>query len=898
MTVSSSGPAGKAEVSPRVHSGDDRRGFTEFRKEDCPVCGHRGWCAKADDGSVIICRRKSQGAAFEGTDRNGATYYVHLLTNDGDGDSDDKGKPLPKRSGPLPKPAGVEVRDEVYRALLGYLTLDAHHREELKLRGLTEAEIDDCGYRTLRKNAAERRKRLERLAGEFGETVLLTVPGLALDDRKKLTICAPPGLLIPVRNVAGQTVALRVKPEKKLDGGSKYIWLSSASRGGPSSGSQCHVPNYKDPANAIRLTEGELKADIATHRGRMLCLSAPGVSNWNVALPAIRDLGCRTVRVAFDSDGLVNAVVALATVNCCRGLAGLGLNVEIERWHWSDGKGIDDVLVSGKPVEVLTGDRLDAYLDELAGRFELPAKPHAVATGNGRAGGNGKHEPGGNGDGKHPEKPPPEEPDPIRPNESADDPSRLARLFIEGRCRHRDGLTLRYWQGNCLGWDGGAYRAIPDDDVRAQIHPIIKGEFDHLNVEEIAQWERDRDGDQKAKKGPPKALKVTRNLVADTVLALSGYTRLAPRTPQPSWLDGPGPFPADDVLPARNALVHLPGFVAGDPGSVIPPTPRFFCPYSLDYDFDPDVSRPGRWLAFLESLSPDDPELSGTLQEWFGYLLTPDTSHQKILMMIGPKRSGRGTIARVIRGLIGPENVANPTLSGLATNFGVAPLIGKPAAVITDARMSGRTDVAQVVERLLAISGEDAQTIDRKHLAAVTVKLPTRFAIISNELPKLTDASGALPSRLIVLPMTRTFYGKEDRGLTAALLAELPGILLWAIEGWRRLRERGWFVQPAAGKALVEAMEDLASPTGAFLKDRCRIEPGVEVMAAELYREWKDWCQEHGRDKPGDEQVFGRNLRAILPGLKTTSRRQPDGTRKRFYEGIGLFGPVPKAPEY
>jgi putative DNA primase/helicase len=520
-----------------------------------------------------------------------------------------------------------------------------------------------------------------------------------------------------------------------------------------------------------------------------------------------------------------------------------------------------------------------------------------------RGGGNGRPEPGANGNGKH-ETPVGSngrhepEPEPIRPNEAADDPSRLARLFIDGGCRHPDGLMLRYWQGNCLGWDGGAYRAIPDDDVRARIHPIIKGEFDRLNVEEIVQWERDRDGDQRVKKGPPKALKVTRNLVADTVLALAGYTRLAPRTPQPSWLDGPDPFPADDVLPARNALIHLPGFVAGDPGSVIPPTPRFFCPYSLDYDFDPAAPRPARWLAFLESLWPDDPELSGTLQEWFGHLLTPDTSHQKILMMIGPKRSGRGTIARVIRGLIGAENVANPTLSGLATNFGIAPLIGKPAAVITDARMSGRTDVAQVVERLLAISGEDAQTIDRKHLAAVTVKLPTRFAIISNELPKLTDASGALPSRLIVLPMTRTFYGKEDRGLTAALLAELPGILLWAIEGWRRLRERGWFIQPAAGKALVEAMEDLASPTGAFLKDRCRVEPGAEVMAAELYREWKDWCQEHGRDKPGDEQVFGRNLRAILPGLKTPSRRQPDGTRKRFYEGIGLFGPVPKAPEY
>ena len=45
-----------------------------------------------------------------------------------------------------------------------------------------------------------------------------------------------------------------------------------------------------------------------------------------------------------------------------------------------------------------------------------------------------------------------------------------------------------------------------------------------------------------------------------------------------------------------------------------------------------------------------------------GYVLTQDTSHQKILTLIGPPRSGKGVIARVITGLIGPMNVAGTTL--------------------------------------------------------------------------------------------------------------------------------------------------------------------------------------------------------------------------------------------
>lgn len=98
--------------------------------------------------------------------------------------------------------------------------------------------------------------------------------------------------------------------------------------------------------------------------------------------------------------------------------------------------------------------------------------------------------------------------------------------------------------------------------------------------------------------------------------------------------------------------------------------------------------------------------------------------------------------------------------------------------------------------------------------------------LISNELPRLIDSAGALAGRLILLRLTRTFYGREDTTLFEKLIAELPGILLWTIAGWQRLHERGRFVQPATGLDLVEEMENLSSPVGEFLKDRCIVEPG------------------------------------------------------------------------
>ena len=478
----------------------------------------------------------------------------------------------------------------------------------------------------------------------------------------------------------------------------------------------------------------------------------------------------------------------------------------------------------------------------------------------------------------------------IEPNEAPDDPSRLARLFLDA-CRHEGDLTLRYWQGEFHLWTG-AYQTVLDGGIRARLHPTIKAEFDRLNLEEIADWEER----QKGPKPAPQVRKVTNNLVSNTVLALQGYTLIPERTLQPSWLEESKgvPFPAKDVLPMKNALIHLPSYIAGHPDAIHPPTSRFFCPYALDYDFDPQPPKPMEWFAFLRSIFDDDVESIDALQDWMGLQLTPDTSHQKIGMLIGPKRSGKGTIARVMKGLLGEANVANPTLSSLSANFGLSPLIGKPTAIISDARLSGRTDVAQVVERLLSISGEDGQTIDRKHLPAVTVNLPTRFTIISNELPRFSDSSGALAGRMILLELTKTFFGNEDLRLTDRLLGELPGILLWAIGGWKRLRERGRLIQPESGKAMVEEMEDLASPVGAFLKDCCEVKPGFEVATSELYAAWKEWCHQRGRDKPGDAAGFGRSLRAVLPGLgHTPNRLQPDGSKQRFYEGIRLVDRIP-----
>jgi putative DNA primase/helicase len=266
--------------------------------------------------------------------------------------------------------------------------------------------------------------------------------------------------------------------------------------------------------------------------------------------------------------------------------------------------------------------------------------------------------------------------------------------------------------------------------------------------------------------------------------------------------------------------------------------------------------------------------------------LGADTRQQKILLIVGPKRSGKGTIARVMAHLLGPDNCCAPTLASLSQNFGLQAIVGKRAAFISDARLSSRADQAVIAERLLSISGEDRITVDRKYLTPWTGRVGARFTIFTNELPRLGDASGALSSRFLLLKMVNSFFGKEDHALTDNLLTELPGIFRWAWQGWQRLRDRGHFVMPASACASIQELEDLTSPIAAFIREECTVGPESWIECDTLWKRWCAWCETQGRTHPGSQPTFGRDLSSAIPTLHRARLRGDNGGRLYAYMGI------------
>jgi putative DNA primase/helicase len=442
------------------------------------------------------------------------------------------------------------------------------------------------------------------------------------------------------------------------------------------------------------------------------------------------------------------------------------------------------------------------------------------------------------------------------------DPLVNARRFLRERFDHADHRTLVAHGGILLLHEGSHWRELEEDRLVADL------------------WEYLGDAVYPSGTGF-RAFSPTPASVKQIVEALRAATYLSRDIYAPSWLGGDGPFPAAESIACRNGILHVPD------RRLIAHTPRFFVQHAVPLDYEQNAPEPAKWLEFLQGIWPNDPEMPAALQEMFGYILSGDTSLQKMFLLIGPPRSGKSTIARVLISLMGGSHrVAGPTLNSLSTNFGLQPLIGKSLAVIADARLQGGGQPI-VLERLLSISGEDMLTIDRKNLTSWTGTLPTRIVMLTNELPRLSDSSGAVASRFIPYETEVSFLGREDPNLPAKLLTELPGILNWALDGLDRVAEQNRLTVPAASASVQQDLEAYTSPVSQFVRDRCIVDSTLSCTKEDLYREWQRWSAGQGHTLPITRATFGVRLKAAVPSLDTGKRTTEDG-RKNLYIGIGL----------
>lgn len=285
----------------------------------CPICGRKKYCGGWPATGKVLCTRHD--TAPDGTPgrpgryKDGGEFWVFVL------DQDAERLPVvyeaPVR---CVDRAPYDVLDRAYRIVLDALPhVSGDSLAHMVRRGFTEVQVhEEIGCRSLRRNT-DRFRIAARVVDSLGLESALGVPGLYMKATKhgeKPFLGGAQGIVIPCRDLSGRVLALKIRvldPDTVEQHG-KYLSLSSSgeSRGnGPSAIPVVHVPAFRPAAvDALRVTEGELKAEILTRRTGILTISIPGVDQWRRAMPVLREFRPRRVLVAFDGNWQTNPDVA------------------------------------------------------------------------------------------------------------------------------------------------------------------------------------------------------------------------------------------------------------------------------------------------------------------------------------------------------------------------------------------------------------------------------------------------------------------------------------------------------------------------------------------------------------------------------------------------------------
>jgi putative DNA primase/helicase len=406
-----------------------------------------------------------------------------------------------------------------------------------------------------------------------------------------------------------------------------------------------------------------------------------------------------------------------------------------------------------------------------------------------------------------------------------------------------------WWRGDYYRWDGTRYRLWRDEAVDNWLYAqTADALYEQADDKGVTPW------------------RPTENKITGVSHALSRGVLYRSSDDEP------------DDSPAQVACAN--GVYDVVTGTLLPHDPQRFNLQSLAFDYDPQAKCP-IWEWFLNDVLP--PDAQRFLRQWFGYILSGRTDLEKIAHLQGRPRSGKGTAAHVLEALVGGESVASPSMPSLVGSFGEQPLIGKTLAIFSDISWSHR-DIVEGVEILKKISGNDTRDVNRKNREVWHGRLGVRFMIMGNDMPRFTDASGALAGRMIHIQFPGTVAGRERTSLKAELLAELPGILNWALEGLRELTELGRFTEPATSAELAAEVRRQQSPVQAFLDDTCAFAENVPpVPLDELFPVYRAWARAADAEHALDRERFSRALASA--GL-TIERKMIDGVRARRVHGI------------
>lgn len=410
---------------------------------------------------------------------------------------------------------------------------------------------------------------------------------------------------------------------------------------------------------------------------------------------------------------------------------------------------------------------------------------------------------------------------------------------------------IRQFNGKFYFFDGKVFKFIPEDQL---------GSFIHIQLFELVQM----DGS------------------AQLIKSVISLLRTHPSVQIYQTTDNP------DQLYFLNCALQI------STGLQRPVDPKidFFTTYiPVEYPKDQSAVCP-LVDQFLSTCFGGNEILIETAWEMIGYLLTCDMSAKCFFVLVGVGNSGKSVLCRLIGNLFSPGSVSYASLDQLKGRFGLH--------ILQDGRINicgelpfGRIG-HEVVGLLKGAVGNDILMSEQKFCDPQKLNPTCKFLFASNFALQIAGADDAFWNRVVVLPFSFAIPPEQqDKNLLDKMMLEAPGLILKAIEAFRRLRERNYIFPIGHDSSQfnnrVFSYISEAETVEMFVNKCCEFAADCFTPSAQLYAAYAAFCTHHHLSPISDCNQFSRKLNGLCGSRISGTKQRVDGKPTNGYRGIRLL---------
>lgn len=355
---------------------------------------------------------------------------------------------------------------------------------------------------------------------------------------------------------------------------------------------------------------------------------------------------------------------------------------------------------------------------------------------------------------------------------------------------------------------------------------------------------------------------------------------------------------AIDILDAENKahlLTVANGTIDLRTGNLYQSTPDNHITKMTPIYYDPTATAP-RWHHFLGTIFHGDLDLIRYVQMAVGYSLTASNDSQCLFFLYGNGANGKSTFINVLERLLTVNEYYKPTAidallvdkkqDGEKASPFLVDMVGMRLITANELPANRRLNESMVKH----LTGGELMPARQLYGKPFSFRPQFKLWISGNHKPRIGGQDHGIWRRVRLIPFTYTFTAAEQRAPTEVMrefMAELPGILAWAVRGavewYAQGDQRAAFTPPAAVVEAVEEYREEEDIIRRFIVDCCEIGPEYDIQRATLYTKFTEWAT-----LQGERSAREYNQNTFTRALKTKGEFKDYGAGNMKLRGLRL----------